>query len=160
MRDLVLSYYSQIRSLLRKRPDLRSCLKRCRHCRIFFFTHPRNARRVNLGCGFGCREAHRRQRDTHRTTAYYRAHPDEKRYQNQKRYRVTARVEHKGDAPHQGEMVTAILHYVRLIVSLIERRSVGLDEILRMLAKKERQHRMGRHRKVSYGRRRIDGRGS
>jgi hypothetical protein len=49
---------------------------------------------------------------------------------------------------------------VRLIVSLIERRAVGLDEIVRMLARKERQHRMGRRGKASYGLRHIDGRGS
>jgi hypothetical protein len=30
------------------------------------------------------------------------------------------------------------MHHVRLIVSLIERRPVGLDEILRMLRQKER----------------------
>jgi hypothetical protein len=49
---------------------------------------------------------------------------------------------------------------VRLIVSLIERRRVSLDEIMQMLAQKERQHRMGGRRKASYGERRIDERGS
>ncbi len=30
-----------LRSLLRAKPHLRACLTRCRHCGIFFLTHPR-----------------------------------------------------------------------------------------------------------------------
>jgi hypothetical protein len=41
----VRSYYAQLRSLLHDRPDLRPCLKRCRPCRIWFLTDPRNAGR-------------------------------------------------------------------------------------------------------------------
>jgi hypothetical protein len=160
VRDLVRSYYAQIRSLLRERPDLRPCLKRCRHCRILFFTHPRNAGRADLCCGFGCRAAHRRRRDTRRTAAYYREHPEKKRRQNRKRYLLAERAEPGSGALPPAEPAAPIVHHVRLIVSLIERRRVGLDEIVRMLAQKERQHRMGRNGKASYGGRRIDGRGS
>ena len=160
VRDLVRSYYAQIRLLLRERPDLRSCLKRCRHCRILFFTHPRNADRADLCCGFGCRAAHRRRRDTRRTAAYYREHPEKKRCQNRKRYLLAARPQRAGGAQPLGETAAPIVHHVRLIVSLIERRRVSLDEIMQMLAQKERQHRMGGRRKASYGERRIDGRGS
>ena len=160
MRDLVRSYYAQIQSLLRERPDLRPCLKRCRHCRILFFTHPRNASRADLCCGFGCRAAHRRQRDTRRTVAYYREHPEKKRGQNRRRYLLAERAEHKSGPRPQGETAAPIVHHVRLIVSLIERRAVGLDEIMRMLAQKERQHRIGRKRGAAYGERSIDGRGS
>jgi RNase P protein component len=160
VRDLRRSYYAQIRSLLRARPDLRRCLKRCRHCRILFLTDPRNAGHDDLRCGFGCREAHRRQRDTRRTRAYYRAHPEKKRGLNRRRYLLTARAEREGGPQPQGETAAPIVHHVRLIVSLIERRPVALDEILRMLAQKERQHRMGGGRGTSYGERRIDGRGS
>ena len=160
MRDLVQSYCAQIRSLLRERSDLRPYLKRCRHCGIFFFTHPRNAGRADLCCDFGCREAHRRQRDMRRTAAYYREHPEKKRRQNRKRYLLAARLERESGAQPQGETAAPIVHHVRLIVSLIERRPVSLDEILRMLAQKQRQHRMGRGPETSYGERRIDGRGS
>ena len=160
MCDLVRLYYVQIRSLLRERSDLRPCLKRCRHCRILFFTHPRNASRADLCCGFGCRAAHRRQRDIRRTAAYYREHPEKKRRQNRKRYLLAARLERESGAQPQGETAAPIVHHVRLIVSLIERRRVGLDEILRLLEQKERQHRMGGRRKASYGVRCIDGRGS
>ena len=160
VRDLVRSYYAQIRSLLRERSDLRPYLKRCRHCRIFFFTDPRNAGRADLCCGFGCRAAHRRRRDTRRTAAYYREHPEKKRHQNRRRYLRAARLEREGGAQPQGETAAAIVQHVRLIVSLIERRPVSLDEILRMLKQKERQHRIGRGREMAYGLRRIDGRGS
>ena len=160
MRDLVRSYCAQVRSLLRERPDLEPCLKRCRHCRILFFTHPRNAGRADLCCGFGCQAAHRRQRDIRRTAAYYREHPEKKRRQNRKRYLLAVRLEREGGPQPQGKTAAPIVHHVRLIVSLIERRPVSLDEILRMLKQKERQHRMGRGRETSYGLRRIDGRGS
>ena len=160
VRDLVRSYYAQMRSLLRERPDLRPCLKRCRHCRILFLTHPRNAGRADLGCGFGCREAQRRQRDIRRTAAYYREHPEKKRRQNRKRYLLAARLEREGGPKPQGKTAVPIMHHVRVIVSLIERRPVGLDEILRMLRQKERQHRMGGRRRPAYGERRMDGRGS
>ena len=62
-----------LRSVLRTKtePLLRKCLSRCRHCGIFFLTHPRNAGRWDLGCPFGCREAHRRKESIRRSTDYY-----------------------------------------------------------------------------------------
>jgi hypothetical protein len=72
---LILEYYALLRSVLRAKPHLRVCLTRCRHCGIFFLTHPRNARRRDLHCPFGCREAHRRQASAQRSAAYY---PDPK----------------------------------------------------------------------------------
>jgi hypothetical protein len=158
VRDRVRSYYAQVRWLLRERPDLRPCLKRCRHCRIFFFTDPRNAGRDDLRCGFGCREAHRLRRDARRCAAYYRENPDKKRRQNRKRYLHSSRMCHKIDTPPRSP--APILRHVRVIVSLIERRQVGLDEIVRLLSKKGRQHRMAWRRRGPYGGRRIEGRGS
>lgn len=43
----------------------------CCHCGIGFLTHPRNARRRNLRCPFGCRDHHRRQCSRQRSAAYY-----------------------------------------------------------------------------------------
>jgi hypothetical protein len=160
VRGLVLSYYAQIRLLLCERPDLRLCLKRCRHCGILFFTDPRNANREDLFCGFGCRMACHRQRDIRRSVAYYRDHPEKKRRQNRRRYLLAGRTESKNDSKPSVEAVALVVLHVRLIVSLIERRPVSLDEIQRMLAKKARQHRMGGKPEVSYGGRRIAGRGS
>ncbi|MFB3902906.1 MAG: hypothetical protein ACE15E_05585 [Acidobacteriota bacterium] len=71
MRDLVLEYYFVLRSALRAQPGLRRCLTRCRHYRIFFLTDPRNAGRRDLGCPFGCREAHRKRSSTRRSVACY-----------------------------------------------------------------------------------------
>ena len=160
VRDLVRSYYAQIRSLLRERPDLRPYLKRCRHCRILFFTDPRNAGRSDLYCGFGCREAHRRQNNTRRSVAFYREHPDKKRHQNRKRYLRTASPSLEGWADPNDESAAPIMRHVRVSGSLIEGRPVTLDEIVEMLAKKGRQHRMARKRRSAYVARRIEGRGS
>ena len=74
MADLVQEYYFVLRGVLRAqpRPRLRPCLTRCRHCHIFFLTHPRNAGRRDLRCPFGCRETHRKRESTKRSVAYYR----------------------------------------------------------------------------------------
>jgi hypothetical protein len=65
------------------------CLIRCRHCRIFFLTHRRNHRRLDLvSCPFGCRKEHDRRESIRRTEAYYREHPEKKRALNQRRYRL------------------------------------------------------------------------
>ncbi len=149
-----------MRLLLRERPDLRACLKRCRHCRIFFFTDPRNAGRDDLRCGFGCREAHRR-RDSHRRSAdFYNSHPEKKRHQNRKRYLDSARAHQPAVMEPERATPPPIVRHVRVVVSLVERRAVGLDEILELLAKKGRQHRMVWRRNGPYGGRRIAGRGS
>jgi len=82
---LVLEYYVVLRSILRTKPHLPVCLARCRHCGIYFPTHRRNAGRRDLGCFFGCREAHRRKASTQRSVAYYQADPGKKSRQNAKR---------------------------------------------------------------------------
>ena len=43
----------------------------CVHCQIRFLTHPRNAGRRDLRCPFGCRDHHRRQQSSRRSTAFY-----------------------------------------------------------------------------------------
>ena len=171
MRDLVWLYYAQIRSLLRERPDLRPYLKRCRQCRIFFFTDPRNVSRNDLRCGFGCRERHRRKSSTRRSVEFHRQHKDKKRTLNRRRYLLSAKTSasFRGQQPLCGDdrppygtfpAATPILKHVRVIVSLIERRRVEFCEIVRMLAQKGRQHRMVRKWRQVYGARRIRDRGS
>ncbi|MFH1574616.1 MAG: hypothetical protein ABIG68_11570 [Acidobacteriota bacterium] len=168
MRDLVRSYYAQIRSLLRERPDLRPYLKRCKHCGILFFTGRSNAGRDDLRCGFGCREAHRRRSSHSRSAAFYREHPEKKRHQNRKRYlqtcprpggRAAKTIRDKAALPKHAAPPPIVRH-VRVIVSLIERRRVGLAEIVEMLAKKGRQHRIAWWKRRAYGGCRIEGRGS
>ena len=174
VRDLVREYEVQIRSLLDDRPELRPCLKRCRHCEILFFTDPRNACRDDLRCGFGCREAHQKLSSADRSASYYRDKPEKKRHQNRKRYAVgsgtpavassNAPVTAASDGPVAvSSTCTLPLPVVRsfsVMVSLIEGRRVGTDEIVMMLRKKWRQHRMVKSQREPYNGRRIDGRGS
>ena len=58
-------------SVLGDHPDLEDCAASCCHCGIRFLTHPRNARRIDLRCPFGCRQHHRKQQSNRRSTAYY-----------------------------------------------------------------------------------------
>ena len=152
-------YYLLLRSVLRAKPHLRACLSRCRHCRIFFLTHPRNAGRHNLRCPFGCREAHRKQQSTQRSVAYYRDPQGKKKKcdLNQRRVSKVA-----ADRPRPVRPLTStpkndsvqgpqpMLKHVRMVVSLIEARSVSQKEIREMLQRVLRQHSMCRRRKIDH----------
>jgi len=70
VRGLVAVYYLVLRAVLRNKAHLRRCLVRCRYCWIFFLTDPRNAGREDLGCPFGCKDLHRRQSSTRRSTEH------------------------------------------------------------------------------------------
>jgi hypothetical protein len=147
-----LEYYQLLRSVLRTQPRLRRCLSRCRHCRIFFITHPRNAGRQDLGCPFGCPKAHSKQQSTRRSVDFYREHKEKKRLQNGKRQpRPT---ENQPKAQPQSAVVgpqpEAVIEHVRVVVSLIERRSVSRPEIVQMLARVLRQQGLGRRRKIDH----------
>ncbi len=88
MRD----YYALMREILREAPGVARCLVRCQHCGILFFADPRNAGRQDLGCPFGCSEAHRKRESARRSAAYY-SEPEgkeKKRRLNQRRHRVSA----------------------------------------------------------------------
>jgi len=157
---LVLEYYVLLRSVLRAKPLLGRCLARCRHCRIFFLTHPCNAGRKDLGCPFGCRTAYRKQQSTLRSVAYYRdaLGKNKKRGLNAKRRRPRG----NGDRPTACPASVPIpekscarrnalmLEYVRMVVSLIEARLVSRTEILQMLQGVLRQHTMVRRRKIDH----------
>jgi len=157
VRALVLQYYVLLRSVLRAKPLLRRCLARCRHCRIFFLTHPCNAGRKDLGCSFGCRSAHRKRQSTVRSVAYYRdaLGKNKKRALNARRRRLKADVDRPTGRPDSVPVPgkssirwnVLMLEYVRMVVSLIEARSVSRTEILRMLQRVLRQHTMVRRRK-------------
>jgi hypothetical protein len=146
---LILAYYVLLRSIGRTQPELRRCRTRCRHCRIFFLAHPRNAKRRDLGCPFGCREAHRKRQSNLRSTAYYQDEhgKEKKRQQNAKRRKTTVPA-----APASPEeplpWPRPIVEYVRMVTSLIEGRQVSLAEVLEMLARVVRQHRMVRTRRI------------
>jgi len=170
-----LEYYQVLRSILRRQPHRRRCLTRCRHCRIFFLTDPRNAGRKDerkvgrkdLGCPFGCRKAHRRQQSTRRSVAYYQTDDGKRRKRdlNQRRpaaYRSPAPAQEAQPEPQappppaprpmavQAPWPEPLVQHVRVVVRLIEGRSVSRAETLQLLAQVLRQHRLARRRKIDH----------
>lgn len=145
-------YYVVLRSVLRSRPHLRRYLSRCRHCRIFFLTHPRNAGRRDLRCPFGCREAHRRQRSTERSVAYYATAEGKGKKKMQNGKRVPHAVRAQANPPVRGalELAAGIVRYAAMVASLIERRGVSAAEMLQRLVRAMRQHSMARRRRMDY----------
>lgn len=158
IRDLVLQYYFVLRSVLRAKPCLRQCLTRCRHCRIFFLTHPSNAGRRDLGCPFGCRDEYRKRHSKKRSTEYYRTAEGKfkKRMQNSKRTKVAAKESLPGQGqagavePRETSFSAHMVDYLRMAISLIEGRPVSTAEILKMLSRAMRQHRLVRGRRMDY----------
>lgn len=177
VRDLVLQYYFVLKSVLKSKPPLRPCLTRCRHCGIFFLTHPRNRGRRDLGCPFGCREALRKKRSTERSTAYYKTRSGKlkKKLQNNQRckgvpkpdsgsepeqksvgpepWEKGVRVEPDNPSPDTGmalDFDAGMVAHVRMVTSLIEGRRVSREEILQMLKRTMRQHRIGREKRIDY----------
>lgn len=144
---MVLSYYLVLRSLLRIKPWLRKCLARCRHCGIFFLADARNAGRRDLGCPFGCGRAHRRKQSTRRSVAYYRE-PEGKI----KKQALNARRRESPRSPTPPRPAPPELgpfyQYLCVMVGLIEGRPVGLGEVIQMLERTARQHRMVRTRRI------------
>ena len=148
---LVLEYYLLLRSVLQAKPRLRACLTRCRHCRIFFLTHPSNAGRGDLRCPFGCQEAHRQQQSSRRSIEYYRGKEGQikKRIQNGKRRVAVCPTDlPKVPISEPGGWPEPMLEHVQMVSSLIEGRRVSRREILEMLERVLRQHTIGRRRKI------------
>lgn len=146
----MLSYYVVLRSVLRLKPWLRKCLARCRHCGIFFLTDARNAGRQDLGCSFGCREHHCKSQSTRRSVAYYQE-PEgkvKKRDLNARRRKTPVPPPPK---PTPLPWPRPILEYVCVVVGLIEGRKVRLWEVVKMLERIVRQHRMVRTRRIDQG---------
>jgi len=146
-----------LRSVLRAKPHLRACLTRCRHCRVFFLSHPRNAGRQDLRCPFGCREAHRKQASGQRSAAYYGG-PKGKRKKsdlNQRRPRKYCAPKPATGTPparpprgRRARWNPLMVEHVRMVASLIEGRQVSRRQVLEMLARVLRQLTIGRRRKI------------
>ena len=145
--EVILAYYVLLRSILGTQPELRRCLTRCRHCRIFFLTDPCNAGRCDLGCPFGCAQAHRKRQSSQRSTAYYQDEPgkEKKRQQNAKRRKTSTATPPLADAPLPCPL--PMVEYVRRVTVLIERRVVGWAEVVEMLWRVLRQHSVVRTRR-------------
>jgi hypothetical protein len=160
-----LSYYAVVRLILREQPELLSCLCHCRHCGIFFITHPRNAKRTDLGCPFGCREAYRKKRSTERSMAYYRTEEGrlKKRLQNRRRgsngaiseavdsgKKTEARSERTNLMASTERARLGIEAYLGMILSLIEGREVSREEVRSLLKRIVRQHSIAQRPRMDY----------
>ena len=152
-------YYVVLRSVLRARTDLRRCVTRCRHCGICFLTHPHNAGRRDLGCPFGCSQAHRKQRSSERSVQYYATAEGKtkKKIQNGKRGHAKTQADPNRQpvvAPQlerDGIRFNAVMvGYVRMVTSLIEARRVSEEEIVALLVRVMRQHSIARRRRMDY----------
>ena len=167
VREIVLHYYYVLRSVLRANSHLKGCLSRCRHCRIFFITHPRNAGREDLGCPFGCRQTHRKASSKKRSAEYYRSKEgkEKKKEHNRRRSLRTTCGRGGEDLVNEEPSMQGVeilkdkaqvirdkvaLSYIQMVVSFIEGRSVRLGEILQMLSEIVRQHSIGKRRRFVY----------
>jgi len=123
VRRIAARYIWTLRGVVQEHAHLGPCLKRCRQCGIFFLTHPRNARRKDIDCPFGCRETRRKRKSTERSTAYYQTPEGKIKKQQQ-----NARRESRGQAPSIEPVQSMIVH-LKVVANLIEGRSVALSEI-------------------------------
>ena len=168
MREPAREYYFVLRTVLRRRPSPQVCLTRCLHCRILFLTHPRNRGRKDLGCPFGCADAHRKEQSAKRSTAYYRTPAGKV-----KKARLNGKRRQAGGPRNEPQVVSArtrpdeiqllaetgagetrfpagIVEHVRVVTSLIEGVEVSREEVVTMLEKVVRQRRFVRERRRDY----------
>ena len=156
VRGIVARYYRVLRSILKSRPHLREFLARCKHCHILFLTHPRNAGRTDLGCPFGCRQAHRKKSAIKRSVEYYRSSAGKikkgylnARRNNQKKPQESKPEEKPISCPEAYVDETTLLH-IQTITSLIEGRSVAMDDIIIMVTTIMRQLSIDKRKRFSY----------
>jgi hypothetical protein len=149
-----------LREVLRVHRRLRRCLKRCRHCGIYFLTHPCNAARVDLRCPFGCRRCGRKRSAIERSVEYYRTTEGKtkKRELNARRSRGMSKKKKQEQAQRAAERLARIkareeekiLEHIRMVVSQIEGRAVSREEIEAMLDEKMRQHSLNTAEGIGY----------
>ncbi len=134
---------------------MRKCLTRCKHCRIYFFTHPRNAGRKDLGCPFGCRQSQRTKSAIKRSIEYYKS-PEgkiKKRYLNARRNGSCAESspDEKPVNNCEPEVDQVTVGHILLTTRLIEGRAVSLKAIAGMIAQILRQLSIDKRKKFPYG---------
>jgi hypothetical protein len=149
-----------LREVLRVHRRLRRCLKRCRHCGIYFLTHPCNAARQDLRCPFGCRGRGRKRSSNQRSVEYYRTAEGKtkKRELNANRSRGMSEKKKQDQAQRDAERLARIkaraaekiLEHIRMVTSQIEGRPVSREEIEAMLAEKMRQHSLNAAKGIGY----------
>jgi hypothetical protein len=156
VRGYVVQYYWAVRSVLRDKPQLRKCLTRCRHCRILFLTHPRNAGRHDLGCPFGCRQAHRKQSAQKRSIEYYRSDAGKIKKKNlnarrSQRHHLaeSASIENRFDG-QEDPVAPDIVRHLQVVTSLIEARRVAWQQIMELVTEILRQLCIDKGKRLAY----------
>jgi len=189
-------------SALRDHHHLEGCAVTCCHCGIRFLTYPCNARRIDLGCPFGCRLHNRRQRGNARSKKHNQT---DKGRANKKKLNIAARIKARQATPsdtaprslEQSSQLTAdslsadfadeatvgefpsvdksqailehltlnldgfvldertlvnsrILPYVRMVASVLERRTVSREELIAALLRSMRQRSIARAPRREY----------
>ena len=137
---------------------MRKCLKRCRHCRIFFLTHPRNAVRNDLRCPFGCRQAHLKESAKARSDEYYRSREGKIKKKELNARRTQGDTSQK--LPKESKTLppkaletpldSQIIIHIQTVTSLIEERVVPLNDILCMINRILRQRSINIGEKIIY----------
>ncbi len=142
---MVAQYYWAVRSVLMDKPQLRKCLTRCKHCQIRFFTHPRNAGRHDLGCPFGCRQAHRKQSAKQRSLEFYRSDAGKikKKYLNERRSQrhhlaESSSTEKRFDNS-EDHVAAEIVRHLQMVISFIEACRVAWQQIHELVTEMLRQ---------------------
>ena len=111
-------------------------------------THPRNAGRSDLRCPFGCRQSHRLASSTIRSIQYYQTPEGKKKKQQQNGRRTEKTCSDALEPEAVSNDIAGLdaigLQYLQTVLSLLEKRLVGRQEIVLLLRKKMRQHSIGK----------------
>lgn len=107
-----------------------------------------------MGCPFGCRQAHRREGEIKRSREYYqsKAGKIKKSYLNARRKQSRpAEQSAENETPRMdcGVDKTIIFH-IQKVTSLIEGRSIGLQDIINLINKLLRQLSFEKRKKIGY----------
>ncbi len=133
--------------------------------------------RIDLGCPFGCSQAHKQSESTKRSTAYYQT-PEGKEKKKQLNAKAKAKQEtekQKSSLPQKNNMNAEqyavgdkpsehntpdksqaippdnkMLHYLQCLLNLIEQQFLTYQKILALLNKKIRQHGLRKRKEMDY----------
>jgi hypothetical protein len=110
--------------------------------------------RSDLGCPFGCRQAHRRAGEKKRCREYYQSDAGKikKSYLNARRKQsrpAEQSAENQTPRIDCGVDPTIVFH-IQKVISWIEGRSIGLQDIVKLINRRLRQLSFEKSKKISY----------
>jgi hypothetical protein len=149
--EIAILYYLALRKVIKRCPELRKILCRCRHCQIFFFTEPCNQGRNDLGCPFGCAHEHRRSAAKSRSKEYYDSQEGKEKKKNSNKNRslnttsekkIESKIEFDLNILNSNQ-VCKFISYLHFIMTQVENLKVSINEvqnIYQAILKIVRQH--------------------